>query len=160
MSSNGTVCPFCVIDAEKTRVIEARQHVIVVLSNPRLMPGHILVIPKRHVERLTGLHPDEKAELWSTVEEFQQRIVDRLASGCDIRQNYRPFQPQDRLKIHHLHIHLQPREMEDELYKQCQIYEKRVFQPLSEHEVKHVVDAVSDSRFDRSKPDKTIPPRC
>lgn len=138
MSNNGIVCPFCVIDAEKTRVIEARRHVIVVLSNPRLMPGHILVVPKHHVERLAELHPDEKTELWSTVEEFQQRIVDRLAPGCDIRQNYRPFQPQDQLKIHHLHIHLQPREWEDELHRECQIHEKTVFQELSAAEAQKV----------------------
>ncbi len=118
------------------------------------MPGHILVVPKRHVEQLTELRLDEKVELWSTVEEFQKRIVDHLASGCDIRQNYRPFQPQDQLKVHHLRIHLQPRELEDELYQRCQIYEKEIFQPLSENEAQRVMNPLWDSRSNRpSRPE-------
>lgn len=54
------------------------------------------------------------------------------AFGCDIRQNYRPFQKESNLKVNHLHFHVIPRELEDELYQKSMIYEKEVFKPLTD----------------------------
>jgi 8-oxo-dGTP diphosphatase len=127
-------CPFCSPDVNK-RLVAERKSVNVILSDPRLMPGHLLVVPKRHVERLAELHDDERDELFRTVIEFQERILKDVAAGCDIRQHYRPFQEQDRLKVNHLHIHLQPRELYDELYEKCQISEKRIFKDLPTEEL-------------------------
>lgn len=120
-------CPFCEIDKARTRIIKEGKHALVIFSNPRLMPGHLLVVPKRHVEKLSQLSEEERTELMDLVVEFQERILAKMAGGCDIRQNYRPFQKQSDLKVHHLHIHLQPREFEDELYAACQIHETGIF---------------------------------
>ena len=125
------MCPFCSIDKEKTRLLKTGTYIFVVLSNPRLMEGHTLVIPKRHVEKISDLNKEEKKELFSTMVEFQEKIIQKISPGCDIRENYRPFQKQDSLKIDHLHIHLQPRELEDELYQESQIHEKKVFKELT-----------------------------
>ncbi|MEK7538176.1 MAG: HIT domain-containing protein [Patescibacteria group bacterium] len=111
-------------------------------SNPRLMKGHLLVIPNRHVTKLGELTTRERRELWETVMRFQARITSRLASGCDLRQNYRPFQKQDRLKINHLHIHLQPRELKDELYRKCQIHEKKLFKMVTDHEIEEIMPSL------------------
>jgi len=62
------------------------------------MPGHLLVVPKRHVEKLSALQEDERRELFEKVIQFQEKILSKLASGCDIKQNYRPFQKQSNLK--------------------------------------------------------------
>ena len=43
-------------------------------SNPRLMEGHLLVIPKRHVEKLSELNEEERKELFDTVIEYQEKI--------------------------------------------------------------------------------------
>jgi len=129
------VCPFCHINKEKTRIIKEKKHIFVALSNPRLMPGHLLIIPKRHVEKLSELTEEEKNELFNTTIEFQEKILSKTACGCDIRINYRPFQKQDNLKINHLHVHLQPRELFDELYKKCQIFEKDIFKKLTKKEM-------------------------
>ena len=107
----------------------------VIFSNPRLMPGHLLVVPKRHVERLKELTSIEQQELFDTVIEFQQQILDKIASGCDVRINYRPFQKEDKLKVHHLHVHLQPRALFDELYEKSQIFEKDVFKEIPKVEL-------------------------
>jgi len=131
-------CPFCQIDKERTRIIKEGRHVYVCLSSPRLMEGHLLVLPKRHVEKISDLNEDERKELFDTMIEYQEKIIRSLAPGCDIRQNYRPFQKQDNLKLDHLHIHLLPREFEDELYKKCQIFEKDVFRELTEEEIEKI----------------------
>ena len=127
-------CPFCNIDSEKTKIIKSGEHALVIFSNPRLMPGHLLVVPKRHVEKLSELSEDERKELLDLTMEFQEKILEKIAGGCDIRQNCRPFQKQSDLKVNHLHIHLQPKNFKDELYSKCQIHETEIFQKLSEEE--------------------------
>ncbi|EKE19581.1 MAG: histidine triad (HIT) protein [uncultured bacterium] len=128
-------CPFCAIDKEKNRIIKESKHAFVIFSNPRLMRGHLLVVPKRHVEKLSQLNDDERRDLFDLVMEFQDKISEKIAAGCDIRQNYRPFQKQSDLKVHHLHVHLQPRELNDELYEKCQIHETDIFSKLPDEEL-------------------------
>ena len=137
-------CPFCSIDSERTRILEDKKFVRVIFSNPRLMPGHLLIIPKRHVEKLSELNEEERKELFETIIEFQEKILSKVASGCDLRINYRPFQKQNNLKINHLHVHLQPRELFDELYKKSQIFEKDVFKDLIPKELNKMLKIFSD----------------
>lgn len=137
-------CPFCNIEKEKTRIIKEGKHVFVVFSNPRLVEGHLLVIPKRHVEKVSELGEEERKELLDTVIEFQEKILSKFSSGCDIRQNYRPFQKQDGIKVNHLHVHLQPREFKDELYQKSQIFERKLFKKLSDEEIKKFTKLLKD----------------
>jgi len=132
-------CPFCHIDKEKTKIIKEGEKVMVVLSNPRLIEGHLLVIPKRHVEKISELNEEELKELLENIIEFQQKILSKISPGCDIRQNYRPFQKQNNLKINHLHFHLLPRKLEDEIYQKCQIFEKNLFKELTKKEAVKIV---------------------
>lgn len=137
-------CRFCKINEIKTRILEEKKFVRVILSNPRLMSGHVLIIPKRHVHKISELDLEEKKELFDTVVEFQEKIINKVASGCDIRQNYRPFQKEDDLKVNHLHIHLQPRELFDELYEKCQIHEKGVFKELKKEEAEKIISLLGE----------------
>ena len=56
-------CPFCNINKEKTVIINEGKNTRVILSNPKLMQGHLLVIPKRHVEKISQLEKNEREEL-------------------------------------------------------------------------------------------------
>ena len=64
-----------------------------------------------------------------------QSLILKKFIGCDIRQNYRPFIRQGRLKIDHMHFHLLPRESEDELYKKSMIFERELFKDLTKEEL-------------------------
>ena len=139
-------CPFCNINKEKTKIVSSKPYTMVSLSNPRLVPGHLLVIPKRHIEKLFDLTKKEKNEIIDTVIEFQKKILSRVSSGCDIRINYRPFQKQSRLKVDHLHIHLIPREFKDDIYKKIQINETKLFKNLSPIEVKKISSLLKENR--------------
>jgi ATP adenylyltransferase len=121
------ICPFCSI--EKERLIFDGKTVFVILSNPHLMESHMLVVPKRHVEKLSELGEDERKELFDTAIEFQEKLLKKFP-GCDIRQNCRPFLPESSIKVNHVHFHLQPRSPEDELYTKSQKFEKELFKPL------------------------------
>src|ERR1035437_3870854 len=110
-------CSFCnTLKNEKERIIEEGKTVFVVFSNPRLMKAHLLVIPKRHIEKPSELNKKERKELFDTVLKYQEKIISKIAAGCDIRENYRPFVPENELKVNHIHFHLQPRELNDKLY--------------------------------------------
>jgi diadenosine tetraphosphate (Ap4A) HIT family hydrolase len=130
-------CPFCNIDLKRTRILDETKNTFVLISNPVLVPSHLLVIPKRHVGKLSELNKEELNELVSQVIKFQEKLVKKF-TGCDLRQNYRPFQRDDDLKVEHLHINLQPREFNDDLYLKCQINEKDIFRMLNQDELNKI----------------------
>ncbi|MBI2023879.1 HIT family protein [Candidatus Giovannonibacteria bacterium] len=133
-------CPFCSIDEDKTRIIEEKERIVVILSSPSLMPGHILVIPKRHIEKISELNPDERADLFDTAIEYHKKIIERFSKGCDMRQHYRPFLAQSDVKVDHVHIHLLPRENEDELYQKSMQFERDMWQRPDEIELQKFVE--------------------
>lgn len=136
-------CPFCeILETKRERIIRETPHVFAVLSNPRLMPGHTLVIPKRHVEKFSELSREERENLFDIAIAVEETILASLASGCDITQHYRPFISPSRVKVNHLHVHVRPREFEDELYVSSQRFEK--FEDLIEEEAKRIIRLLSD----------------
>ena len=124
-------CPFC---NAKERVLKENEHALAILSNPRKMPGHFLVIPKRHIEEPWELKKKELADIFDLIFFIEQKIIGKLGDGCDIRQNYRPFKKQSRLKVDHIHFHVYPRYFEDYLYKVSERFETDLFTDLDESE--------------------------
>ena len=122
-------CPFCQISKEN-RVIKQGNLAYVILSNPRLMPGHLLVIPKRHLAKISELSKEETEEIFSLLAEFQEKILAKISSGCDIRQNFKPYVKSSRLSVDHLHFHLLPRNFKDELYEKVEKHKEPLFQEL------------------------------
>ncbi len=134
-------CVFCKSIEPKSRVLYETENTFSILSNPALVKGHVLVIPKKHVEKISELNEEERGDLFEQAIKMQELLLKKYG-GCDIRQNFRPFQKQDELKVNHLHIHLQPREFEDELYWKCQIYEKEIFKNLNEEELEKLKEEI------------------
>jgi diadenosine tetraphosphate (Ap4A) HIT family hydrolase len=98
--------------------------------------GHLLVIPKRHVEKASELDKEEKREIFDATIALEEKVLEKFAAGCDIKTHYRPFLKQSWTKVNHLHFHVQPREFEDELYQKSQIHEKKLWKELPEKERK------------------------
>ncbi|MBI1838736.1 MAG: HIT domain-containing protein [Candidatus Colwellbacteria bacterium] len=138
-------CPFCSVDENRQRVLVERKRVYIMPSNPMLVPHHLLVIPKRHVELPSELAPEERHELFETVIEFQEKIrATSRGMGCDVRQDCRPFLPQSDYKVDHVHYHLLQRQFGDELYQKTQIFEKDIFDKnrLSKREMTQEIEAL------------------
>jgi diadenosine tetraphosphate (Ap4A) HIT family hydrolase len=109
-------CVFCTSAKQEGRILKQGKYAYVILSNPRLMPGHVLVIPERHIDgRLSDLTLEERNEIFDLLAEFQNKILERLTSGCDIRENYKPYVNDSNTHVNHMHFHLLPREAKDEL---------------------------------------------
>jgi diadenosine tetraphosphate (Ap4A) HIT family hydrolase len=134
-------CPFC---NPKDRILKENEHAAVILSNPRKVPGHFLVIPKRHVEKPWELEPQELQGIFELIFFVQQRIVGKLGDGVDVKQNYRPFLMQGRLKVNHVHFHVYPRSMEDYLYQVSEKYETDLFADLDDLERDEVAKLLAE----------------
>lgn len=129
-------CPFCRYLNEGTIVVHETTNTFTVLSNPSLMEGHLLVIPKKHIEKFSELEPRVRQELLDEAIRLEEIILKELAGGCDITQHYRPFIPPNKYKVNHLHIHVRPRTLDDELYLKVQKHESEVFKDIKEEEFK------------------------
>jgi diadenosine tetraphosphate (Ap4A) HIT family hydrolase len=128
-------CPFC---NPKDRVLKENELAQVILSNPRKVPGHFLVIPKRHVEKPWELTAEELQRVFELVFFVEQKILGKLGEGVDIRQNYRPFLQQGKLKVDHVHFHVYPRSEDDYLYQVSEKFEADLFADLDDLEKKEV----------------------
>jgi diadenosine tetraphosphate (Ap4A) HIT family hydrolase len=133
--SHKTDCPFC---QPKERVLKSNKYAQVLLSNPRKTAGHFLVMPKRHVEKPWQLTGDELNDIFDLIFFLEQKIIGKLGDGCDVRQNYRPFMKQGRLKIDHVHFHVIPRYYQDYIYQVAEKYETDLFTELDESEAGEV----------------------
>lgn len=138
-------CPFCNQQEISSRSLQESEHARVLFSNPRLVKGHLLVTPKRHVEEPWNLTEAELNEIFTHIHVLQKRISQTLGTGCDIRQNYRPFLIQGRLKIDHLHFHLIPRSFEDELYQRSMRLETALFTNLPANEISEVTQILQSA---------------
>lgn len=134
-------CPFC---TPQERVVKANSTAQLILSDPRKVPGHCLVMPKRHVEKPWDLTPEELQDVFELINFVEQRVIGMLGAGCDIRQAYRPFLHQDALKVNHLTFHVIPRAMDDYLYSVSEQYEQGLFAELDDLERDEVTKLLAD----------------
>lgn len=135
-------CPFC---NPAERVLKENDAAQVILSDPHKVPGHFLVVPKRHVEKPWELTHAELTSIFDLIFFVEQKVIGKLGDGCDIRQNYRPFIKQDELKVDHVVFHVLPRSKDDYLYKVSEQYESDLFVPLDDMERDAVADMLKDS---------------
>ncbi|XP_068495435.1 bifunctional bis(5'-adenosyl)-triphosphatase/adenylylsulfatase FHIT [Phaseolus vulgaris] len=98
-----------------------------------LLPGHVLVCPKREVKRFVDLTADETSDLWLTA----QKVGTQLESYHKASSLTLAIQdgPQAGQTVPHVHIHLIPRksgdfEKNDEIYDAMDEKEKELKQKL------------------------------
>ncbi|MGV8171560.1 MAG: HIT family protein [Candidatus Woesearchaeota archaeon] len=135
-------CRFCNIDPKRSKVIKKFKYCYVMFSNPRLVPGHLLVIPNRHVKRISDLKDDELLELMHVTNTYCDKVL-KFSEGYMIKNNYMPFLKESERKVNHMHIHIIPRYNLDELYTKAMIHENELFKYLTDKECKEIIKKIS-----------------
>lgn len=106
-------CLFCRIAAgeEPAHLVLDREHVVGFLDVRPVFKGHVLLVPREHVDTLTEL-PDPLIEpFFGTVREVAAVVRDELgAQGTFVAMNNRVSQ-----SVPHLHAHVVPRTKGDGL---------------------------------------------
>ena len=108
-------CPFCAIvrgQASASRVAEGT-HVVAFMDLRQAVPGHVLVVPRAHVETLYDLPPDTAAEMMQLAVRIARalRAVDD-PPGLNLWQSNGDAGGQE---VPHVHLHVQPRQYGDGL---------------------------------------------
>ncbi len=112
------MCPFCNLTTDsKSQVLRENDLAKVVLSNPHKVPGHTLVMPKRHIEKPWEMTSEEVQACFELIFLVEQRFIGKLGDGVDIRQSYWPFWEQGDLKAKHILFHVIPRSEDDYLFQ-------------------------------------------
>jgi histidine triad (HIT) family protein len=124
-------CVFCNI--KEDRIIRETKNTFTILSNPYLLEGHSLVIPKQHYEKIYDIPKSILHELIDEVQYFEENLINKLnISGCDIKQNYRPFLQESKYKVNHFHFHIIPRYFGDEFHEISRTNGKSIFKDLND----------------------------
>jgi diadenosine tetraphosphate (Ap4A) HIT family hydrolase len=142
MSSKET-CPFCNLDEH---ILLENTLAAAFLSDPRKVKGHMLVIPKRHVEKPWELTPEEVQAVFDLIFQIEKKGEGKLGTGFDIRQNYRPFLEETRLKVDHALFHVIPRRKLDHIYEVAERFDTVLFEKLTDQERADVEGLFDDSK--------------
>jgi len=106
-------CRFCDILAGKVgaHFVLDEPHTAAFLDLAPLFPGHVLVVPRAHVETLTDLPRPEVGPYFEAVQRVAAALGPALgAQGTFVGQNNRISQ-----SVPHLHTHVVPRRRKDGL---------------------------------------------
>jgi histidine triad (HIT) family protein len=106
-------CVFCAIVAgdAPAEVVFDDTAVLAFLDRRPVFPGHVLIVPRDHVETLTGLPVDQIAPLFQRVQVIAAAVESALAAdGSFVAMNNRVSQ-----SVPHLHVHVVPRRRGDGL---------------------------------------------
>jgi ATP adenylyltransferase len=112
--TNDAECPFCKIVADDdgdARVVYRDEHVVAFFPTQPAVLGHILLIPKRHVQDIWGLEAEEGIRLSDTVLRLSAALRSALnPEGLNVIQSNGEAATQT---VPHLHVHLVPRRTGD-----------------------------------------------
>jgi len=98
-------CPFCL--TEDPRIILSNSHAVAIYDGFPVSPGHVLIIPKRHIASFFEATSEEQIALIDLLKEMQRVVqAERNPDGYNIGINIGEAAGQT---IMHLHIHLIPR---------------------------------------------------
>ncbi len=106
-------CVFCSIVAgdEPAEVVFDDTTVLAFLDRRPVFPGHVLIVPRDHVETLTDLPIDQVAPLFQRVQLITAAVESAMAAdGSFVAMNNRVSQ-----SVPHLHVHVVPRRRGDGL---------------------------------------------
>nr|WP_199046187.1 HIT family protein [Dyella sp. ASV24] len=147
-------CPFCEIVAGRldASVVAQTEHVLAFLDLRQAVPGHVLVIPKAHVEDIYAID----AGLAGEVMQLGVRVAHALREtfhppGLNLWQSNGKAGGQE---VPHFHLHVQPRRVADGLLR---IYGGAVPEPARRAELDDMAQRIR--RLIPSDDGVSTPPR-
>lgn len=144
-SEKTSSCPFCDEHVRERQKFYEDDLVIAMMTHKPILPGHVLVIPKRHVERLELLTDEEVSHIFKTIKKVHQAVSKAFGTssylilqknGTEVGQT-----------VPHVHFHYIPRETGDTstLKFLYHFYISSFKKPLSVDEMKPTIEHLQSS---------------
>jgi histidine triad (HIT) family protein len=111
--SGERTCPFCQIVAGEhdAAVVWEDAGTLAFLDHRPLFPGHVLLVPRAHIETLSELPDTLLAPLFAAAQRLARAVEQAMeAEGTFVAINNRVSQ-----SVAHLHVHIVPRRKSDGL---------------------------------------------
>jgi histidine triad (HIT) family protein len=111
--SDAADCVFCAIVAgtRPADVVLREDAAVAFLDAKPLFKGHVLVVPRAHVETLSDLPKDGLAPLFGAV----QRVARAVEAGLGAHGSFVALNNKISQSVPHLHVHVVPRRRKDGL---------------------------------------------
>jgi histidine triad (HIT) family protein len=107
-------CAFCAVaGGADAHLVHADERIIAFLDRAPLIKGHVLVIPRAHVETFDDLPGDLIAPLFTVV----QRISRSFARALGADGSYTAINTRVSQSVPHVHVHVVPRSSGDGLFR-------------------------------------------
>jgi histidine triad (HIT) family protein len=123
-------CTFCQIANGElpAHIVHRDEDVIAFLDRAPLLPGHVLVMPKRHVETLDDMPDDLLVPVFGAVRRTSIAVQKAFGSeGSFVATNTRVSQ-----SVSHVHVHVVPRNKGDGLFSTRLIWQRTKYEDDSE----------------------------
>lgn len=110
-------CPFCAIVAGRLEasIVAETPVAVAFLDLRQAVPGHVLVVPREHVETIADLPPALAGELMALATRVAQALYASFdPPGLNLWQSNGQAGGQE---VPHVHLHVQPRQLGDGLMR-------------------------------------------
>lgn len=107
-----STCPFCDEMSLQNRLIKENEHARAFLTNIPIVPGHTLIIPKRHIVKFSELSQYESKSIFELMNDICHSLkITFDAKGFNFAWNEGKEAGQS---VPHFHLHIVPRKVNDE----------------------------------------------
>lgn len=130
-------CPFCSETILTKQCIYENESIYLLLSHKPILEGHCLIIPKRHVQNVIDLTPEELAAIHSAVKKLQNAKPSPFLllqkNGVEVGQS-----------VPHVHFHYIPRNKGEtsSLPVLTKFFFSPLLRPLSEEKMKKQITLI------------------
>ena len=137
-----TACPFCSTSILNYQKFYEDDLALALYTHKPMLPGHCLIIPKRHVERFEMISDAESAQIFQTIKKVDQAVKKVFGTSAYLilqKNGHEVGQT-----VPHVHFHYIPRKLNDDsiigfLFRMFLANAKR---PIPPSEMNEVVEAL------------------
>ena len=104
-------CPFCDAALMRTEQFSETRNFRCIYNHKPVLPGHSLIVPKRHIETILDMNESELAELGLLMKKLSSVLM--TAYGCDGIDMSLQNGATAGASVAHIHWHLVPRKAGD-----------------------------------------------
>lgn len=136
----GHTCPFCDVKILEYQQFYENDFVVALVTHKPIQPGHVLIIPKRHVEHFEMLADQEIVNIYHTIQKVHRAVSQVFGTSSYLLLQKNGIEVGQ--SVPHVHFHYIPRATGESsiLTFLFNFYISNIKSPIHENEMKITVD--------------------